>query len=705
MKRIRKALLPLAAASALFAVQGAYAADQPLSLDGARLLDATATPSAAGLKVTFGANNAWPHILWSAPDSAGWDWSSHASLVLTLSNPAANDVAFCIRIDDDVTADGSKHCTAASATVSAGQTETFCFPLAAGDKPEDIGMRYAPPVIGATAGTPLTGNSSVDPRHIVAFQIFRARPDLPATLLVKSISLAGQRTELDLTRIVDQYGQYTHADWPGKVHSDADLATQQKAEQADWKAHPAPAGRDKWGGWATGPQRTATGFFRTEQLNGKWWLVDPDGHLFLSVGIDCVGSGAGTVIEGRESMFSWLPAPDDPLAVYYGRATSGMIPGRLYYGKTFNILGANLARKYGADKDAAFSDAAVSRLTSWGFNTIGNWSIEKIGRQHAFPYVATIGAWGQFARVPSGEDYWGKMPDPFDPGFAAAVDGSARSKASTVKDDPACLGYFCDNELSWGGGKSDIQHYGLSYGALSLGPEAPAKAAFLALLKSRYASIDQLNAAWGTSIASWDELSAPYKAPSPITTDAQRKDFSDFLSAYAEKYFDVVATAIKRYDPNHLYLGCRFAWFSEEAIRAAAKYADVISFNIYGWDRSKYLFAESYGKPCLVGEFHFGALDRGMFSGGLVLVKNQQDRGAHYSAYVTDVLSEPAFVGCHWFQYTDEPTTGRTGDGENYNIGFVSITDTPYSELIASARATNAKIYAIHGAAGATNGK
>jgi agarase len=49
-------------------------------------------------------------------------------------------------------------------------------------------------------------------------------------------------------------------------------------------------------------------------------------------------------------------------------------------------------------------------------------------------------------------------------------------------------------------------------------------------------------------------------------------------------------------------------------------------------------------------------------------------------------------VGVHWFQYIDEPLTGRF-DGENYNIGFVDVTDTPYPELRDAARRVNNTIY------------
>jgi hypothetical protein len=122
----------------------------------------------------------------------------------------------------------------------------------------------------------------------------------------------------------------------------------------------------------------------------------------------------------------------------------------------------------------------------------------------------------------------------------------------------------------------------------------------------------------------------------------------------------------------------------------------VISFNIYDWKKSTYEFAGQPGKPVIVGEFTYTALDRGTFATGLNLVRDQRARGERYAAFVKDVLSDPSFVGVYWFQYMDQPVTGRSGDGEARNVGFVSITDTPHPELVNAARSTNAKMYTIH---------
>ena len=92
------------------------------------------------------------------------------------------------------------------------------------------------------------------------------------------------------------------------------------------------------------------------------------------------------------------------------------------------------------------------------------------------------------------------------------------------------------------------------------------------------------------------------------------------------------------------------------------------------------------------GEFHFGALDRGLFHTGLVATKSQEERAACYSAFVTSCLTHPRYVGTHWFQWRDQALTGRF-DGENYQIGFLTVTDQPYPELVEAARKVGAAMY------------
>jgi hypothetical protein len=286
------------------------------------------------------------------------------------------------------------------------------------------------------------------------------------------------------------------------------------------------------------------------------------------------------------------------------------------------------------------------------------------------------------------------MHDPFDPQFKTDVQSSLTHLALAVKGDPWCIGYFIDNELSWAGDGPDGR-YGLGLGALKANAGSPGKAALVDQLQKKYGSIAGLNTAWSTAYSDWSDLAQPVKAPT--INDAIRKDLSIYVHRLALKYFTTIRDELKRIDPQHLYLGCRFAWFGPEEEQAASEVCDVISYNIYSpkLDEKQWAHVSQFDKPCIIGEFHFGALDRGMFHPGLVSTPNQAARAAMYEDYVGSVLRNPSFVGCHWFQYTDEPLTGRWYDGENYNIGMVSVTDTPYPEMIQAARRIHGDGYRI----------
>ena len=110
------------------------------------------------------------------------------------------------------------------------------------------------------------------------------------------------------------------------------------------------------------------------------------------------------------------------------------------------------------------------------------------------------------------------------------------------------------------------------------------------------------------------------------------------------------------------------------------------------YNLSEKMFEKGQEKPILVGEFHFGCYDRGMFKPGLAPVWNQAERARSYTRFVEGCLAHPLIVGCHWFQYRDQPLLGR-GDGEAYQIGFVDVCDRPYPELTRAARKLGKELY------------
>jgi hypothetical protein len=481
---------------------------------------------------------------------------------------------------------------------------------------------------------------------------------------------------------IDTFGQFAHKDWPGKVHRVEDLAARREEEATQLAAAPGPAEWDAWGGWAAGPALEATGSFRTAKHQGKWWLVDPDGRLFFSTGITCVGTGwAGTPVDDRERWFQDLPlAADHPLHRFL--AAGGKSWGGGYYaGKSpriYQLSQANLLRKYGAGWETAYPEVVHRRLRAWGLNTIGNWSDGGICAMDRTPYTRTF--WYDSPRLPGG------FPDALDPGFVPALERGFAQHAAGTADDPWCIGYFVDNEMPWGGDET------LARNALAAPAAQAAKQRLGQWLRGRYPDIAALDAAWGTGWASWEAFASD-TAARPGTAAAQR-DLAAFTGVIAEAYFHGIHDVLRKVAPHRLYLGCRSVGGASSAVAAAATWCDVVSYNRYCASVRDIRLPDGLDAPVIIGEFHFGGLDRGPFWSGLFAAESQEDRGRKLTAYVRSALDNPQILGVHWFQYGDEATTGRI-DGENAQCGFVDVCDTPYAETIAASRASAETMYRI----------
>ncbi|MDF3056386.1 MAG: beta-agarase [Rariglobus sp.] len=473
---------------------------------------------------------------------------------------------------------------------------------------------------------------------------------------------------------VDPYGQFSHSDWPAKIRSDDDLKKNHQKELAELAATKRPADWNEYGGWAKGPQLKATGHFRTEKYQGKWWLVDPAGRLFFSHGIDVLY--AHTDATSAKDHDKWFSFP----------VTTSSLP--------FNDW--NLAKKYGKNNyDQDFYEVLARRLGAWGMNTIGNWGKNDFILMGKLPYALQLTDYN--SKLPRIEGSTFKFYDVFDPAYISGIKNvipdnvSRRPELAKSLKDPLCIGYFIDNEL----------HYGNRGGRQILGDaimRSPAQQAskqeFARDLKARYGTIQKLNASWETSYADWDGFLAATEAPK---SRGFQSDSDVFFVKSVEQYFSVCRDAIKSVAPHRLYLGSRF--ISTDAVRkvlydASAKYCDVLTTNVYAHSVANMGLGRFPDMPVLIGEFHFGVLDRGMFSAGLAPVgSTQEERALAYVRFLQGALVHPNIVGTHWFQFRDQPLTGRW-DGEGYQIGFVDVADTPYAELTRAARDVGENMYA-----------
>jgi hypothetical protein len=461
------------------------------------------------------------------------------------------------------------------------------------------------------------------------------------TLKIRNIRLTMSAEDTIFTSrpLVDEFGQWTNDEWQGKAKTLKDLEAAWASEERLLQSY--NPNSSKYGGFI-GRRARATGFFRTEKINNKWWFIDPEGKLFFSNGSNCIESGADfSRIRGREYLFASLP-PSDLLK------PSGHPSGR---GSNASFYAWNLSRRFGSDWYQKWVDFTFQRMDSWGINTVGNWSDPSLGDRHRKAYVATLRGWGIEKGIMG-------MPDIYAPGYASEIDSAAARQCGPKKNDSYLLGYFIGNEPPWPGREAEFA------GVVLDGKDTPMKNA----LKKYLSSGD---------------------------TPERRRSF--ILETYSG-FLEIVCSAVRKYDPNHLNLGIRFGDPpSSEIINISRNYFDVFSINHYGYSVNQDDIQKIYdqtGLPVIIGEFHFGTPGRGL-APGLAQTSSQEERGIAYRYYVENAAAHPAVIGTHWFQWIDQPSTGRF-DGENYNIGLVDVTDRPYPDMIKAAKETFIRLPDIH---------
>ena len=669
-----------------------------------------------------------------------WDWSKHGdvALALDISNDDKNSLFLFIQVADSL---GKTHNR--SVAIPASSSNTYYIELKGRDLETETGLR-ANPKNWKTDFTPAIwrgGVKNLDLSEVshVSFSINTQVSD--RRLSIDNIRLI-QPTDIDtnyLRNLVDKYGQNTRVDYTQKIKTDQQLRSVSDAELATLRNTPLE-GRSRFGGWKDGPKLKSTGFFRAEKVNNKWSLVDPDGYLFFSHGLANVRMANTTTMTGydfdhsmikersaddltpedsvavtrvsdealktrkiisplRANMFSALPDYDSKMGKHYGYRRTTHV-GAVERGENYSFYQANLERRYDIqDKPTLLEkwrDVTVDRMLSWGFTSFGNWIDPMFYQLNRYPYFANGWIIGDFKTVSSGNDYWSPLPDPFDPKFEERTIKTVEQIDREVQDNPWCIGVFIDNEKSWGQMGSVESQFGIVLNTLNRpNSDSPAKTEFTNILKTKYTKISTLNQAWGTQYNSWKDIDDGVLLTS-FTNEAE-SDLSVMLEHYASEYFRIVSKTVKEYMPNHMYLGARLAsWGMTPEIRAAAaKHTDVMSYNVYKESIHPQFwgFLKDIDMPSIIGEFHMGSHDTGLFNPGLIMGEDQTDRARLYTTYMNSVVDNPYFVGAHWFQYLDSPVTGRAYDGENYNVGFVSVADVPYIPMIEAAKKFNQKIY------------
>ena len=471
---------------------------------------------------------------------------------------------------------------------------------------------------------------------------------------IRSIALAVEDPGdeyLETVPAVDQFGQWNLGDYEGKIKSLEQLQLEWAAEDLeDYSTE--KFNYSQYGGYLQ-KQVKATGFFRTEQIDGRWWFVDPDGYLFLSVGVDCVAPGRGgnaKDVDKRRNMYSELP-PQELFAAPQSQRNVGNRPAQR---NDYNFGLWNLYRRYGEAFREKSNEMIIKRMDKWGVNTIGNWSSAEVIAMNQKAFMVSMRTAGVERRLMG-------LADVYAADFREKLDEALGASVARYRDNPWLIGYFVGNEPAW------LEQEARLCDIILNGEDKPIKAELTQFLKGG-------------------------------DTPERRK-------AFIYDTFRIFLQAVKetqmKHDPNHLNLGIRFGsirHMDEELMHICKESFDVLSFNCYdlypGWEMMDRALKIA-GLPMIIGEYHFGTVDRGMAQ-SLWQVDSQEERGVAYRYYTEKGYAHPGLIGTAYFQWGDQDLTGRRNDGENYNCGLVDVTDRPYPHQVNAMVETAKRLYEVH---------
>ncbi|MFB0515036.1 MAG: beta-galactosidase [Candidatus Neomarinimicrobiota bacterium] len=419
----------------------------------------------------------------------------------------------------------------------------------------------------------------------------------------------------------------------------------------------------------------ATGFYSVEQVDGVWWLVDPEGRLTWSIGIQSMGN-------------------------------------ILWENPTLSKL---IEEQYGGDQSRYLEDQ-IPRLRKWNFTTSGSWSgpafydlnTRLVARgEEPFPSLhfigfTTVGDQAYSVRNREGmvNDFGEHaMVDPFNPEWQARAEELVKGITSLYRGTPWLVGYFVDNEINMG----NLTRYLHS---------RYCREELAEWLQKQYDNdIARLNKNWSTEdqnyqYASFAQIAEdiPDQDPSPNA----EKYLHGFVRYLMQTYVDFTVDIIRRYDQDHLIISNRFALGAKtRAVEEVGNFIDLFSkydivcTNLYARSGGSYApdqmallqyLHDQTGRPLLIGEFSFHANESNipLDQWGDKIVATMEERGQAYNRTLLSWAYLPYMVGAHFYKWCNG--YGPVGRYRGRNAGIVNDQNEAYQPFVEMVTETNRRV-------------
>ena len=436
---------------------------------------------------------------------------------------------------------------------------------------------------------------------------------------------------------------------------------------------------DRFGGWKK-KRFDASGFFRVEK-DDRWWLVTPEGNGFLSFGINHLHPDLWNQDYNREA---WR-------------------------------------KKLGIDSmdwrpfTTALRRWFLATCDQYGFNTVGVHTSLKVVNEPmpAMPYMRPI----HFLEIP----HWKKdIPDEnfrdvFADDFARHCDSLAKQFAGPAKDDPFLLGYTmtdcpllteedCRERPDVIGGARRESRIGFPRRLRNFGAESAGKKAYVRTMRELYRDqIGEFNRTYATTFGAFDDLAAAvdWRPSTDLSNANETRDNVEFLHRVVAKYYETARDAIRRYDPNHLFIGDKLNANTDTVdtvLTVTAQYTDVVMYQMYGryavqepgLDR----WSKRVDKPFINGDSAFTMITDTMPRPYGPVADTLEQRADWTAEFFLNAFARRDFVGWHYCGLIDGSNRVPRKQDRQHS-GLIDGYGEPYPKLKETIRSCSTAMYGI----------
>ena len=443
------------------------------------------------------------------------------------------------------------------------------------------------------------------------------------------------------------------------------------------------AARDKFGGW-TGKNFKATGFFRLEK-DERWWLVTPEGNAFLSFGINHIHPNFWRCEHNRDA---WQKI----LGVENIMDHSQFLP--------------------------ALREWVLRTCPKYGFNTISVHNATEVlnnpgpGLPYMQPYrVISIPHWHKV--IPDE-----RFVDVFASQFEQDCEKLAREICAPKRNDPYLLGYsmndcplFTEEDCRErtdviGGKRRALRSRGWPRRLRTLGPDAPGKQAYVRLMKKLYRdNIKEFNTTYGTTFDSFDALAraVDWRPETELSNADETRDNVEFLLAVVDRYYHCASEAIRRHDPNHLFVGDKLNANTDAVdtvLRTTSKYTDILFYQMYGkYEVQKFgldRWSKIVDQPIINGDSAYTMVTDSMPHPFGPIATSLEERIEWTETFFHKAFARPEFIGWHYCGLVDAdnnmPVSGRQ---YRQHSGLIDTYGVPYPGLREAMKGCADQMYSI----------